>query len=130
MSWRHLSISGISQLLLIRFSPNFKGRIFGPCLKDANCYGDICPGNICPGDICPYKQYLSCYWSDFDQTFWTQFFWSHNFCGPKCSWTKLFQDSKFYQGPKFLDQKFYWTRKKFHLKFSCTQNCLRPAIFA
>ena len=79
LSWQHLSISGISQLLLIQFSPNFKGRIFGPCLKDANCYGDICPGNICPGDICPYKQYLSCYWSDFDQTFWTQFFWSHNF---------------------------------------------------
>ena len=57
LSWRHLSISGISQLLLIRFSPNFKGKIFGPCLKDANCNGDICPGNICHGDICPNEQY-------------------------------------------------------------------------
>ena len=35
---------------------------------DANCHGDICPCNICPGDICPYKQYLNCYWSNFDQT--------------------------------------------------------------
>ena len=34
MSWRHLSISGISQLLLTRFSPNFKDKILEPCLKD------------------------------------------------------------------------------------------------
>ena len=27
MSWRHLSISGISQLLLTRFLPNFRGRL-------------------------------------------------------------------------------------------------------
>ena len=34
MSWRHLSISGISQLVLTRFSPNFKDKILEPCLKD------------------------------------------------------------------------------------------------
>ena len=28
---------------------------------------DICPCNICPDDIFPYQQYLSCYWTDFDQ---------------------------------------------------------------
>ena len=33
VSWRHMIISGISQLLLIRFWPNFNGRILGPCLK-------------------------------------------------------------------------------------------------
>ena len=54
-----MTISEISQLLLIRFLPNFTGRIIGACLKDAKCYGDICPGNICHGGICPYKQSLS-----------------------------------------------------------------------
>ena len=29
---------------------------------------NICPYNICPGDIRPYQEYLSCYWTDFDQT--------------------------------------------------------------
>ena len=33
-----------------------------------NCHCDICPGNICLGDICPYQEYLSSYWSNFDQT--------------------------------------------------------------
>ena len=69
---------------MTQFWPNFKGRILGPCLKDADCYGDICQGNICPGDICSYMQYLSFYWSNFDQ-----FFLDHDFCGPKYSWTKL-----------------------------------------
>ena len=31
------------------------------------------------------------YWSNFDQTFWTQFFLDHDFCRPKCSWAKLIQ---------------------------------------
>ena len=61
MSWRHLSILVISQLLLARFWPNFKGRFLGPSLTDVNCHGDICPGNICQGDICPYQKYLICY---------------------------------------------------------------------
>ena len=48
MSLRHLSISGISQMLLTQFGPNFKGK----SLTDANRQGDICTGNICPGNIC------------------------------------------------------------------------------
>ena len=60
-------LSAISQLLLVRFWPNFKDKFLGLSLTDPNYHGDICPGNICPGDICPYQQYLSCYWSDFDQ---------------------------------------------------------------
>ena len=62
------SMSAISQLLLARFWPNFKGRFLGLSLTDPNCHDDICPSNICPCDICPYQEYLSCYWSDFDQT--------------------------------------------------------------
>ena len=63
MSWGHLSISAISQLLLVRFGSNFKQRVRGTYTTDYNCHHDICPGNICP-----YQQYLSCYWPDLDQT--------------------------------------------------------------
>ena len=41
LSRRHLSISRINQLLLPRFLPNFKGRLLGTSLTDANCHGDI-----------------------------------------------------------------------------------------
>ena len=65
-SWGH-SILAISQLLLPRFSLNFKRRVLGTYTKDYNCHPEICPGNICPGEICSYQQYLSCYWPDLDQ---------------------------------------------------------------
>ena len=105
--WQHLSTSGISQLSLTRLWPNFKGRILGPSLQDANCYGHICSGNICPVDICPYNQYFSCYWTGFNKTFWTKLFWGHNFCGLKCSWTKFlraqfFVNTKFFSRPEIL----------------------------
>ena len=57
------SMSAISQLLLPRFWWNFKGRFLWPYRTDSNCQGEICPRNICP-----YQEYLSCYWSDFDET--------------------------------------------------------------
>ena len=66
--WWHLYISGISQLLLTLFWPNFKAMFLGSSLKDANCHGDICPGNICPRNICPYQEYISSNWPDFDET--------------------------------------------------------------
>ena len=71
LSSRHLSISGISQLLLTRFWWNFTGRFLGTSRKASNCHGDICPGNTCPGnicsgDICTYQEYLSCYWHNLD----------------------------------------------------------------
>ena len=94
------SMSVISQLLLTRLWPNFKGRILGPCLKDANCHGDLCPGNICPGDICPYQQYFSCYWSNFDQTFWTQLLWTKMFLN------KISLDPNFFRTQNFFR---YWT---------------------
>ena len=67
LSWRHLSILAISQLLLARFWPNFKGGFLGHFLTYSKCHNDICSGNICPCDICPYQQYLSFCWPDFDQ---------------------------------------------------------------
>ena len=85
LSWRHLSTSGVSQLLLTRFGPNFKGRFLGQSLTDVNFQGDICP----------YKQYLSYYWPDFDENFWNQF-WELNFCTPH------FFGLKFLLGPLFL----------------------------
>ena len=63
LSWRHLSISRISQLLSTRFWVNFKSKFLGPSWTYSNCHGDIFPG-----DICPYQEYLSWYWNDFDQT--------------------------------------------------------------
>ena len=68
LSWGHLSISAMLQLLLALFGSNFKQRVLGIHTTDHNCHHDICPSNICPGDICPYQQYLSCYWPDLDQT--------------------------------------------------------------
>ena len=58
----------ISQLLVAQFGPNFKERFLGPFLTDANRHTDIYPSNICFRNICPYKEYLSWYWPDFDQT--------------------------------------------------------------
>ena len=57
MIFVHIStISWISQLLLILFWPNIKGRFLGPFWTYSNCNNDICP----------YQQYLNCYWADFD----------------------------------------------------------------
>ena len=57
------SMSTISKLLLIWFWWHFKRRFLGTSRTDSNCHG-----NIYPGSICPYKEYLNCYWPDFDDT--------------------------------------------------------------
>ena len=62
LSWGHLSISAISQLLQALFGLNFKQRVLGIHTTDYNCHQDICPTNICP-----YHQYLSCYCPNLDQ---------------------------------------------------------------
>ena len=71
--------------------------------------------HICPGDICPYQQYRSCYWFDFDQTFWTQFFGviifvDHNVLGffnPMFIW--VLDTSKKFSRPKvFFGPNFFW----------------------
>ena len=119
----------------------------------ANCHGDICPGNICPGYICLYQQYLS-YWSDFDQTFWTQifrvtFYWTffgskiffQHFFDPKFFRAKnvfgqkifvertFFQTRNFFQTQKFFQsQNLFWTKTFFWTKHFFKKKC-RPKIF-
>ena len=99
MSWQHLSISAISQLLLTSFLPNFKRRLLRTSRTDSTCYVDICPGNICPGDICPYQIYFEPSQKFLDSKFlhpnlfWTNFY-------PKIFWLHFF-------GPIFLDLFFY-----------------------
>ena len=100
ISWQHLSISGISQPLLTGFFPNCIGKFLGPYLTDANCHGDICPANICPDNICPYNECFSCYWPDFDKTFWTQ-----HFCGAKILWTQNCFGPNFFFDLKFPEPK-------------------------
>ena len=51
---QNMSISGISQLLLIQFWWNFKERFLGTSKTNSNGHGDICQGNICPGNTGPY----------------------------------------------------------------------------
>ena len=114
LSWQHMSISGISQMLLAWFWLNFKGRFLGLSLTDANCYGGICQGNISPGNICPYQKYISCYWSDFDQTFWTQLLGA--FFGPmNLLYPKLFDLNSFW--PDFFDLPSNFLTHNFYLNF-------------
>ena len=114
MSCRHLSITGISQLLLTWFWPNFKCRFTGQSLTDANCYGGICPGNICLGDICSYQQYLllTRFWTNFLE----QFLGGLNFCRPNLFGLNVF-------GPNlFFEPRVFWTNNFFDLKFFCSIN--------
>ena len=100
MLWQHLSISGISQLLLTQYLPNFKGMFLEPSLTDANRYCDICPVNICPGDICPYQEYLSCYRLNFDQTLKVD---------SKKKLLTLILLPKIFSTQNLLDLTFFWT---------------------
>ena len=119
LSWRHLFIS---QLLVTRFWLNFKCRFLGPCLRDANCHGEIWSGNICPGNICPYQPNISCYWPDFDQPFGTQFLWNNIFLNktsfdPNIFWTKHFCVPSFFLffTQTFLGPTKILYQKVFHL---------------
>ena len=121
LSWRHLPISGIFQLLLIRFWPNFKSWILGPCLKEANCHGDICTGIIASYDICPYHQYLSCCWSDFDQTYWIKFLWTKMFLDTT-SLDPNFSRPKICLDPKLFRAQNLWSSNLIGLKNFANQN--------
>ena len=133
LSSQHLSTSVISQLLLTRFCPWFKGRFMGPSLTDANYHSNICPGNICPGNICPHQEYFSYCWPNFDQTivrclnffgpkFFTLIFLPLLFFNPKLFWTQIFQD------PNFLEPKIVAT-KIFGPKVLWVQNIIWINIF-
>ena len=85
-----------------------------------------CPGNICPGDICPDREYLSCYWPNFDQTLGALIFLDQNFLWIKiwfdhfCFGPKYFLDwrqnvlvqtlfgPKLFRTPNYFGTKFFW----------------------
>ena len=119
----------ILQLLLTKFWPNFKGNFMGTSRTDANCYGEICPGNICPSNICLYQQYLRCFWSNFDQAFWTQFS-----RGPKKFFEpKIFLDSNFVQTLIFFQTQIFFFgpyifSKKFRTKIYSAPKVFEPTI--
>ena len=139
LSWRHLSISTISQLLLVRFWPNFKGRFLGPIWTYSNFQNDICSGNICPCDIYPYQEYLSCHKPDFDQTLKVGS-WDHlehiptvtkipqqKFCQQKSSTRKKLQQQKNSGQKKFAKKKIL--KNKFcQTKFLPTKHFLAKNI--
>ena len=107
MSWRHLSISGKSHLLLIKFLPNFKSRFLGPSSTDTNCHGDS--RQIISSDICPYLS----------QLLLTQFL-------PNLLESIL-------QGLIFLDQhlvspksKKIWVNQDYFTFYFLSKNCLDP----
>ena len=136
LSWWHLSISGISQLLLTQFWWNFKGRFLGTFRTDSNCQGYKYQGKICPHDICPYQEYLSCFWPDFDQTlklpFWDILWqmstvivtfvlvtfvhinfnqiWIKYFLRPKFIWTSKKCPNLFCLDQSFSAISFVWTQ--------------------
>ena len=139
MSWRHLSISGISQLILTRFWPNFKCRFLGPSLTDANSHNDICQGNICPGNIFPYHEYLSYNWPwpyflnqncfGIQKNILTQNFFEPKFiCDPKLFWTQNFWDPKFFWTANCFQPNFFWRKILFGLKNFLIQNYFIPRI--
>ena len=132
LSWWHLSILGISHLLLIRFWPIFKGRFLGPSLTDANYHSKICPGNICPGNICPHQEYFSYCWPNFDQTivrclnffgpkFFTLIFLPLLFFNPKLFWTQIFQDPNFLE-PKIIATRNFLTKQVLDPKYFLNQH--------
>ena len=55
--------------------------------------------------ICQYKQYLRCYWPDFDENFWNQFF------GPKFFWINIFGGQTFFGSQHFLGSKIHFGHK-------------------
>ena len=66
----------------------------------------LCPDNICPGKIWPYQQYLGCYWSDFDQTFCTQFLGVKIFVEQNVLGQNFFRPNFF--GTKFFSEPTYF----------------------
>ena len=146
LSWQHLSISGISQLLLTGFWWNFKGSFLEPSLTDSDYQVNICPFNICPCEICPYQDYLrlTLCWPKFEGRFLEPFF---NRCQPlwwylssqHLSWQHLSISgisqlllSQFW--PDFKGRSQFIFLLKFlepdlFTKFFLTQNFFGPQIF-
>ena len=81
---------------------------------------------ICPGDICPNKQYLSCYQSDFDKTFWTQIIIVMD---QKVLGQNFFQTQNFIRTESFQTRSFIGPKNNFEFKFFSDPTFFRPKIF-
>ena len=78
--------------------------------------------NICPGDICQYNHNPSCYWSNFDQTFGTQFFAAISQLLMTRLWPD-FWDPNFFGAFIFVEQHFFG-KTYFDPNIFCTKNFL------
>ena len=128
--WGHLSISGISQLLLTQCWPNFKGRFLEPSLTDANRYGDICPVNIgyCLNSDQPlkvdYKRNVNVNFLEPDYFTWN--FCTPNFFGPQFSLDQIFFNLNLFN-LNFLDNNFL--DHLFYLPKMFGSNTFWPTVF-
>ena len=86
------------------------------------------------GYICPCQQYLSCYWSDFDQIsldqnfFQTPNFWTSNFGPQNLFEPNIFLDLNFFR-PKIFLQTQHFLPKIFLKKFFLAKNLFVPERF-
>ena len=123
LSWQHLSISGVFQLLLTRFWPNFNGRFLGPCLTDANCLATKIFSKFFF-----QTQFFSKIFSD-TKSIGPKIFWTHNFFGPKVFRPKIISDPWFFFGPNFCLGlgDFHWRRgiKPFQAEHFRHKSCLK-----
>ena len=102
------NISAVTDPILTKFQ--------GPSLTDTNCHGEICPGNICNGNICKYQEYLSCYWTNFDQNFGGRNFYTKKLLNPNFFGAQSFLGATFF-GPEFYRAKFFWIKDFLDRKF-------------
>ena len=130
MSWRHLSISGISQLIRTQFWPNFEGRFLGPFFKHANCFGD--PKIVFGPNIILNRNFQDQIFFE-PNFFWPNLFWDPNFLFQNFSYLKNIFIQKFFE-PKFFGQKFLrlkiylWPQKNLDQQFFGTQSSFGPQI--
>ena len=102
----------MSQLLLVEFGPNFKGRLLGPSSTNGSCHGHICPGNIYV--LTSYVQITNI--SAVDDHIFTKKFWP-NFLEALSFVDKFFSEC-------FRAHNFVWNQKTFQ-----TQNFVGPLYF-
>ena len=114
LSWRRLNISGISQLLLTRFWPNFECRFLNRCKL---LWWHFSRQNMSWWYLSMSQLLLTQFWPNF----LGPIFGGLNFCGPKffrqkfsCPkffWTKNYFCTQFTF--YFLDPTFFWTNTSF-----------------
>ena len=123
----HLNVWGpISQLLLVRSLPNFKGRFMRPSVTADKCHWEICPCNIFSGHNFFGQEIF--FWPTFFWTpiiFQTKFFLPKNILRPQIFFaskflfrTRIFSNHNFFFGDKTL----FLTHDYFYPKFSSGPN--------